>query len=211
LYQRITVSTHKSFERIASHLITSTSYFVQLEDQKKAPVSKETYFTLQGSNSNSHFLLNINMLQKIMHKLLLDASLLLLLLLILVPRNSDSLQFPNSDSSRRTFFVKAATAACFCCTGGVEVANAAIDVSGLKVEQSSSTITTTTPGRAPNQPSSGPLAGTSLGFQVGGGPRPEDEVRKIDEPRYAAVRKSQGKGPLFLDGVPIEQQITTIR
>jgi hypothetical protein len=152
------------------------------------------------------------MLQKIMHKLL---PLLLLLLIILLPRNSDSLQFP---SSRRNFFIKTATAAtaasCFCCTGGgVEVANAAIDVSGLKVEQSSSSTitTTTTPGRAPNQPSSGPLAGTSLGFQVGGGPRSEDEVRKIDEPRYAAVRKSQGKGPLFLDGVPIEQQITTIR
>ena len=158
------------------------------------------------------------MLQKLMHKLLLDASLLLLLLLllILVPRNSDSLQFPSSNSSRRNFFIKATTAttaACIWCTGGVEVANAAIDVSGLKVEQSSSSTitTTTTPGRAPNQPASGPLAGTKLGFQVGGGPRPEEEVRKIDEPRYAAARKAQGKGPLFLDGVPIEEQITTIR
>ena len=155
------------------------------------------------------------MLQKLMHKLLLDASLLLLLLLILVPRNSDSLQFPSSNSSRRNFFIKATTAttaACIWCTGGVEVANAAIDVSGLKVEQSSSsTITTATPGRAPNQPASGPLAGTKLGFQVGGGPRPEEEVRKIDEPRYAAARKAQGKGPFFLEGVPIEEQITTIR
>jgi len=158
------------------------------------------------------------MLQKLMHKLLLDASLLLLLLLILVPRNSDSLQFPSSNSSRRNFFIKATTAttaACIWCTGGVEDANAAIDVSGLKVEQSSSstitTTTTTTPGRAPNQPASGPLAGTKLGFQVGGGPRPEEEVRKIDEPRYAAARKAQGKGPFFLEGVPIEEQITTIR
>ena len=114
------------------------------------------------------------MLQKIMHKLL--PLLLLLMMIILLPRNSASLQFP---SSRRNLFIKSATAAtaasCFCCTGGgVEVANAAIDVSGLKVEQSSSSTITTTPGRAPNQPSSGPLAGTSLGFQVGGGPRSED-------------------------------------
>jgi hypothetical protein len=127
---------------------------------------------------------------------LLIASLLLLLLL----RNSESLQFPTS--SRRNFFIKAAAATSTsviattsaCC----EVANAAIDVSGLtRAEQ---------PTVTPNQPRSGPLAGTKLGFQVGGGPRPEEEVRKIDEPRYAAARKAQGLGPLFLEGVPIEQQ-----
>jgi hypothetical protein len=132
-----------------------------------------------------------------LYKPLLIASLLL----ILLPRNS-SLQFP----SRRTFFLKAvtstsviATAACWGTRN--EVANAAIDVSGLRAES-----TPTTPGRAPSQPSSGPLAGTSLGFQVGGGPRPESEVRQIDEPRYAAVRKAQGKGPLFLEGLPREKQ-----
>jgi hypothetical protein len=145
-----------------------------------------------------------------LYKLLLIASLLLLLLL----RNSESLQFPTS-TSRRTFFIKAAAASstsviattltaacCFC-----EVANAAIDVSGLRAEQQKQQPTVTTPpGRAPNQPPSGPLAGSKLGFQVGGGPRPEEEVRKIDEPRYAAARKAQGLGPLFLEGVPIEQE-----
>ena len=58
-------------------------------------------------------------------------------------------------------------------------------------------------GRAPNQPPSGPLAGTPLGFKVGGGPRPESEVRKIDEARYAAVRGPE-RVPSFLDGVPRE-------
>ena len=87
-----------------------------------------------------------------------------------------------------------ATAACS------EAANAAIDVSGLKVEKPA-----VTPGRPPNAPPSGPLAGTPLGYKVGGGPRSEEEVRKIDEPRYAAVRKAQGLPPLFLDGVPIEK------
>jgi hypothetical protein len=140
------------------------------------------------------------MLPLMLYKLLI-ASLLLSLLL----RNSESLQFP----SRRTFFTKAATAsviAAACC--GNEVANAAIDVSGLRVTESQ---TQTTPGRAPNQPASGPLAGTSLGFQVAGGPRPESEVRKIDEARYAAVRKATGQGPLFLDGVPREQQPDEIK
>jgi hypothetical protein len=140
----------------------------------------------------------------VLYKLLLIASLLLLLLL----RNSESLQFPTS--SRRAFFIKAAAATstsviattAACC----EVANAAIDVSGLRTEQP-----TVTPGRAPSQPASGPLAGTKLGFQVGGGPRPEEEVRKIDEPRYAAARKAQGFGPLFLEGVPIEPRTETIR
>ena len=82
-----------------------------------------------------------------------------------------------------------------------EAANAAIDVSGLRVDQP-----VVTPGQAPTKPKSGPLAGSKLGFQVGGGPRPEEEVRRIDEPRYASVRKAQGLGPLFLEGVPIEQQ-----
>ena len=137
-----------------------------------------------------------------LYKLLLIASQLL----ILLPRNSESLQF----SSRRTFFTRAATASAViattaCC--GNEAANAAIDVSGLRKEPTN-TQTQITPGRAPNQPSSGPLAGTRLGFQVAGGPRPENEVRMIDEARYAAVRKAQGKGPLFLDGVPIEVQQT---
>jgi hypothetical protein len=135
-------------------------------------------------------------------KLLLIASLLLILLL----RNSESLQFP----SRRTFFINAVTSTSVIATAawcGDEVANAAIDVSGLRAESTtSSSVPNQTPGRAPNQPASGPLAGTKLGFQVGGGPRPESEVRKIDEPRYAAVRKAQGKGPLFLDGVAEEQQ-----
>jgi hypothetical protein len=132
-----------------------------------------------------------------MYKLLLIASLLLLLLL----RNSESLQFPTS--SRRTFFIKAAAATSVIATTAAccEVANAAIDVSGLRADQP-----TVTPGRAPTQPASGRFAGTKLGFQVGGGPRPEEEVRKIDEPRYAAARKAQGLGPLFLEGVPIEQQ-----
>mmetsp|Transcript_33827 Transcript_33827/g.60841 ORF Transcript_33827/g.60841 Transcript_33827/m.60841 type:complete len:137 (+) Transcript_33827:2-412(+) len=123
------------------------------------------------------------------------------LLLLVLPRNSESLQFIPT-TSRRTFFIKAAAATSIATTAACcEVANAAIDVSGLRTEQP-----TVPPGRPPNQPSSGPLAGTKLGFQVGGGPRPEEEVRKIDEPRYAAARKAQGLGPLFLEGVPIEQQ-----
>jgi hypothetical protein len=132
-------------------------------------------------------------------KLLLIASLLLFLLL----RNSESLQFPTS--SRRTFFIKAAAAATSTSVIATTAANAAIDVSALRAEQQQPTANVA-PGRAPNQPRSGPLASTKLGFQVGGGPRPEEEVRKIDEPRYAAARKAQGLGPLFLEGVPIEQQ-----
>jgi hypothetical protein len=146
---------------------------------------------------NLFFQYCINMLH-LLYKTMLVASLLF----ILLPRNSESLQC----SSRRTFFKKAAAttsviATAACC--GNEAASAAIDVSGLKIE-SESTNTQTTPGRAPNQPPSGPLAGSSLGFQVAGGPRPENEVRQIDEARYAAVRKAQGKGPLFLEGVPLE-------
>ena len=160
-------------------------------------------------------LLVLLMMLHILNKLLLIASLLLFLLL----RNSESLQlFPTSTSTstattsttRRTFFIKAAAAtstSVIATTAAYhEVANAAIDVSSLRTEQSQTTVTPGPPGRAPSQPGSGPFAGTKLGFQVGGGPRPEEEVRKIDEPRYAAVRKAQGLGPLFLEGVPIEQQ-----
>ena len=152
------------------------------------------------------------MMLHVLNKLLLIASLLLFLLL----RNSESLQlFPTSTTAtatttRRTFFIKAAAAtstSVIATTAAYhEVANAAIDVSSLRTEQSQTTVTPDPPGRAPSQPASGPFAGTKLGFQVGGGPRPEEEVRKIDEPRYAAVRKAQGLGPLFLEGVPIEQE-----
>eukprot|EP00979_Chaetoceros_neogracilis_P015499 scaffold6029_cov258-Chaetoceros_neogracile.AAC.1 len=122
-------------------------------------------------------------------------SLIASLLLILLPRNSESLLFQFQSQSRRAFFIKAA-ATMTTMTAGAGVAKATIDVSGLKV------LVDETPGRAaPNQPSSGPLAGTNLGFKVGGGPRPESEVRKIDEARYEAA----GKGPSFLVGVPREQ------
>jgi hypothetical protein len=139
---------------------------------------------------------------------------LLLIIASLLPRNSNSLQFP---TSRRTFVTKAAASASAIATavvvaggGAGEVANAAIDVSGLSVEPLA-----VTPGQAPTRrgapPASGLLAGTKLGFQVGGGPRSEEEVRKIDEPRYAAVRKAQGLGPAFLEGVPIESEIKSTR
>jgi hypothetical protein len=138
------------------------------------------------------------LLPKTMFKLLLIMSLLLLLLL----RKSESLQFLTS--SRRAFFVETTT---FVVVGGSiatsEAADAAIDVSGLRVDQP-----VVTRGQAPSNLKSGPLAGTKLGFQVGGGPRSEEEVRRIDEPRYAAVRKAQGLGPLWLESVPIEQQPT---
>ena len=62
------------------------------------------------------------------------------------------------------------------------------------------------PGRPPNAPPSGPLANTPLGYKVGGGPRPEAEVREIDKARYAKVapRVVPDKVPSFLDGVPRE-------
>mmetsp|Transcript_20571 Transcript_20571/g.44790 ORF Transcript_20571/g.44790 Transcript_20571/m.44790 type:complete len:146 (-) Transcript_20571:94-531(-) len=129
----------------------------------------------------------------------------LLIIASLLLRNSDSFQFQTS--SRRAFFVKATTTATVVVVGGssatIEAANAAIDVSGLRVEGDQPVAAR---GQAPSNLKSGPLAGTKLGFQVGGGPRPEEEVRKIDEPRYAAVRKAQGLGPLWLEGVPIEQR-----
>ena len=118
--------------------------------------------------------------------------LLVSLFLVLLPRNSESLLF--LFHSRRVFFTFVTTAAA-ACGAGAGVANAGIDVSGLKP------VPNETPGRAPNQPPSGPLAGTPLGFKVAGGPRPESEVRKIDEARYIAA----GKGPSFLVGVPREQ------
>ena len=135
-----------------------------------------------------------------------------LLVLVVLLRNSESLQFPTSSRSRRAFFVEATAAATVVvvgvggsCSATIEVANAAIDVSGLKVE-GGQPVAASARGQAPSNIKSGPLAGTKLGFQVGGGPRPEEEVRRIDEPRYAAVRKAQGLGPLWLEGVPIEQQ-----
>ena len=128
----------------------------------------------------------------------------LLLGLLLLLRSAESLQ---PRSSRRSFFKAAAatatsTSVIATAAGWREVANAAIDVSSLPVEKPPPV--SATPGRAPNQPASGPLAGTKLGFQVGGGPRSEEEVRAIDAPRYEAVRKAQGLGPKFLEGVPIE-------
>mmetsp|Transcript_33857 Transcript_33857/g.40569 ORF Transcript_33857/g.40569 Transcript_33857/m.40569 type:complete len:144 (+) Transcript_33857:1-432(+) len=125
-------------------------------------------------------------------KILNELLLIIFLLLVLLPRDSESLSF--QFQNRRAFVIQLATTVATA-TAGTELANAAIDVSGLKV------VVDQTPGRAaPNQPPSGPLAGTSLGYKVGGGPRPESEVRQIDEARYQAA----GKGPSFLVGVPRE-------
>lgn len=126
-------------------------------------------------------------------------SFLQLVLLVLTARNAESLHV----SSRRDFFVKAATSTTTIAFGGAQLAHAAIDVSGLPVEQSPQSNAR---GVDPRQLKSGPLAGTKLGFQVGGGPRSEEVVRAIDQPRYEAVRKTQGLGPMFLDGVPRETQ-----
>lgn len=60
-------------------------------------------------------------------------------------------------------------------------------------------------GRPPNAKdvSSGPLANSPLGFQVGGGPRPEAEVREIDKKRYEAAAGAKAPATAdFLDGVP---------
>ena len=122
------------------------------------------------------------------------------LLFLLLMKRSESLQFP---SNRRAFFKEMATkstAVIATTAAGCQVANA-IDVSGLKVEKPAVDVT---PGRPPNQPPSGPLSGTKFGYQVGGGPRSEEEVRAIDAPRYEAVRKAQGLGPKFLEGLPVE-------
>ena len=64
-------------------------------------------------------------------------------------------------------------------------------------------------GVPPQQLQSGVFAKSPLGFQVGGGPRPEEVVRAIDAPRYEAARKAQGLGPKFLEGIPIEQPSST--
>mmetsp|Transcript_19490 Transcript_19490/g.40153 ORF Transcript_19490/g.40153 Transcript_19490/m.40153 type:complete len:157 (+) Transcript_19490:117-587(+) len=137
-------------------------------------------------------------------KLLLPLVASLLLPLV---RNSESLRFRTSSSrSRSDFFVEVAAATVVVVGGGsatIGAANAAIDVSGLRVEGGRPVGAR---GQAPSNLKSGPLAGTKLGFRVGRGPRPEEEVRRIDEPRYAAVRKAQGLGPLWLEGVQIEQQ-----
>jgi hypothetical protein len=131
------------------------------------------------------------------------------LLVVLAPRSSALHQVVQigsiSSNSRRAFFVRATSTIATTAAWG-EVANAGIDVSSLKVEQPA-----VTPGKPPNAPPSGPLAGTPLGYKVGGGPRSEEEVRKIDEPRYAAVRKAQGLPPLFLDGVPVEKQTVPMK
>mmetsp|Transcript_2991 Transcript_2991/g.4870 ORF Transcript_2991/g.4870 Transcript_2991/m.4870 type:complete len:151 (-) Transcript_2991:230-682(-) len=125
-----------------------------------------------------------------------DLLLLLLLFSLDISCNRHSVD-AYAFQSRRAFVKAAALATtAAACVGVVGVENAAsIDVSGLSIEGAA-------PGRAPNQPASGPLAGSKLGFQVGGGPRPEEEVRKIDEARYKAARGSNN--PAFLDGVPRE-------
>lgn len=151
------------------------------------------------------------------HKALLS---LLLLFLLSLPQTSQSF----SCNPRRRFLADAAATAAATLTVVTtgEVAHAGIDVSGLPVEQNSSSFSNNaqqTPNGAnkgvpPSQLKSGPLANTKLGFQVGGGPRSEEVVRAIDEPRYDAVRKAQGLPPMFLEGVPIEsnsQQAETIR
>jgi len=128
-------------------------------------------------------------------------SLLLLVLLLVIARESESLQLQSN--SRRNFFataVKPVVAVAF-----AEASNAAIDVSGLTVESTSATGSGPGRGIEPSQIRSGPLSKTKLGFQVGGGARPEEVVRAIDAPRYEAVRKAQGLGPAFLEGVPREE------
>jgi hypothetical protein len=159
-------------------------------------------------------LILIPLLVLLLPKMMIKMLLLIASLLLLMLRNSESLQFPtsrrsrsrSSSSGRRAFFIEAAAATVVVVGGSIatgEAANASIDVSGLRVEGGQPVAAR---GQPPSKLKSGPLAGTKLGFQVGGGPRPEEEVRRIDEPRYAAVRKAQGLGPLWLEGVQIEQQ-----
>jgi len=115
---------------------------------------------------------------------------LLACLLILVPV-SECLTL-----QRRALFKFAATAASVTAAQAANAVPAFLE--GVPVEGAE-------PGRAPNQPPSGPLANTPLGFKVGGGARPEEEVRKIDEARYRAARGPDAdKTPSFLDGVPRE-------
>ena len=169
--------------------------------------------------------------------MLLSSTLILLWIVLLLPsRHADAIQVSHKVStpllspaiatpttSRRSFFAKATTAITSgsfvvgFCGKDLSIANAAIDVSGLPLENDPSpqSSSNTRPGGVnngggrgvpPSQLKSGPLANTKLGFQVGGGPRPEDVVRAIDEPRYEAARKAQGLGPLFLENMPIETQ-----
>ena len=112
--------------------------------------------------------------------------------LLLLVRGSESLTL-----QRRALF-KAAVAAASVTAAAAQVSPARasqIDWQQLGVP------TEREPGRAPNQPASGPLANSPFGFKVGGGPRPEEEVRKIDEARYRAARGPDNP-PSFLDGVP---------
>ena len=109
--------------------------------------------------------------------------------LLLLVRGSESLTL-----QRRALF-KAAVAAASVTAAVAQVSPARasqIDWQQLGVP------TEREPGRAPNQSASGPLANSPFGFKVRGGPRPEEEVRKIDEARYRAA----GKAPSFFDGVP---------
>ena len=120
----------------------------------------------------------------LMNKLVVSALLLLV-------RGSESLTL-----QRRGLF-KAAVAAASVTAAGAQVSPArASEIDwqalGVPVER----LNQPEPGRPPNPQASGPLANTPFGFQVGGGPRPEEEVRKIDEARYRAA----GRSPL--DGVP---------
>ena len=119
-----------------------------------------------------------------MNKLVVSALLLLV-------RGSESLTL-----QRRGLF-KAAVAAASVTAAGAQVSPARaseIDWQALGVPTES--LNQPEPGRPPNPQASGPLANSPFGFQVGGGPRPEEEVRKIDEARYRAA----GRSPL--DGVP---------
>ena len=120
----------------------------------------------------------------LMNKLVVSALLLLV-------RGSESLTL-----QRRGLF-KAAVAAASVTAAGAQVSPArASEIDwqalGVPVER----LNQPEPGRPPNPQASGPLANTPFGFQVGGGPRPEEEVRKIDEARYRAA----GRSPL--DGLP---------
>ena len=111
--------------------------------------------------------------------------------LLLLVRGSESLTL-----QRRALF-KAAVAAASVTAAVAQVSPArASEIDwqalGVPVER----LNQPEPGRPPNPQASGPLANTPFGFQVGGGPRPEEEVRKIDEARYRAA----GRSPL--DSVP---------
>mmetsp|Transcript_16560 Transcript_16560/g.19087 ORF Transcript_16560/g.19087 Transcript_16560/m.19087 type:complete len:179 (+) Transcript_16560:34-570(+) len=136
----------------------------------------------------------------------LPASSILILLLLLLTQNSESLH--PSPNTRRNFLAKTTAATIAVAFLGTQQVAAAIDISGLPVEGGGSRSNSQSNGGArgipPTQLKSGPFANSPLGFQVGGGPRPEEVVRAIDAPRYDAARRAQGLGPKFLEGVPIE-------